>query len=514
MPRCGTTLALLCVCVCACAQPQLHIAVSKRIPVEGDTVKLAAYLEGWQQPTTTGSVTFLVDHEGQLRPIGKSPMATNPADPFETSIEWSPAKNGLYTILASRHDAEQEARLRVPVVVQERYFCFYGRTRPELEWMTHHLTAGEPEVPALHARGVMALKHRGGVSYIAGPRPRPEDIKADVDFAELAPRVIKDYTEVDPWDGIAIDELGMWDDHPVHTQLALGFSQLLEQARAAAPDKFMATWQFGALTALECNMFRDSMDLIMCEVYQNYFRAWYDQHTFYEYLQQRIDMARKMDVIKKTIIGLSIAKVYGGITPEELEDQIRYIRAHGPEMPGLAFFTTSRCDNDVLKRADECCYRYWVKPAVGLFSRADLTLSDYQPENLGIVRVGATVHNVGGMDAQNVKVRFWDGDPANGGTPVGGDKVIPRLPAAKWVDPEARDGASWDPPEAVRRDGFGMVTVSVNWRARRGPHELWAEVLPDPQYTTVRAFQSKRVSVRGTPRRLPVDAQPSVDPNE
>jgi len=490
----AVVLALLCCTLGVIAQPGLQIAVSKRIPCRTDTVKIAAHLDEWEAPPEGMSVVFSAELDGREQPIGKARPATDPAQPFQPSVEWQPDSDGMYRIIAREEVSGLEARMLVPVVAQDVFFCFYGATRPEVTWMTHHLTAAESEIDALHARGVMALKHRSGVAYIGGPRP--EDIDENIDFEKLAVRVVRDYTQVDPWDGIAIDELGMWDQHPQQERLSLGFWEILKQARAAAPDKFFATWQFAGLTALECNMFRDTMDLVMCEVYQNYFRAWYDQHNFYEFLQQRIDLARTMMIIKKTVIGLAISTDYGFVTPEELEDQIRYIRANGPEMRGLAFYTTSRCTPEVLATAGDCCFRYWVKPAVGLFSEADLTFSDYQPEHTGIVRINATVHNVGGMAARNVRVRFWDGDPANGGTLIGGEQVIDALPAARWVDPEARNEASFDPPEAMRRDGFGMVTVSVDWQPKRGPHEVWAEIIPDAQYTTIRGFESKRISVR------------------
>ncbi len=477
----------------AAAAPSLQLSVSKRIPCCTDTVTIAAHYADWEAPQGDHSVLFAVEVDGVEKPIGRALPAADRAHPFNPGVEWSPKAPGAYRISARINGTSAVARLLLPVVAQDVFFCWYGQTRPEVEWITHHLTAGDSEISALHARGVKALKHVGGVCYLGGARP--EQIRKDLDMAALGPRILKDYTAIDPWDGIAIDELGMWDQHPEQTPLALAFWEVLKQTRAARPDKFLATWQFAALTPLECNMFRDTVDLVMCEVYQNYFRAWYDQHTFYEYLKQRIDVARAMMIIKQTVIGLSITSDNGGITADELEDQVRTIRALAPEMRGLAFFSTSSCDSAVLKRANECCYRYFVKPAVGLFSEADLTLSDWRPQARGIVRISATVHNVGGMDARDVKVRLWDGDPANGGTQIGSTHTIPVLPAARWVDPKALGSLSWDPPEAMRRDGFGMVTITAPWQAGPRPHELWAEIVADPQYTTIRAFQAKRLSL-------------------
>ena len=493
MRRLIVVLALVSVCVAVWADPVLRIGISKRIPTQGDTVRLCAYLEGWQAPANSAGVVFTAQRGGIERTLGKCALASNPARPFEPSVEWAPAPTGLYKITARMESTGAEARILAPVVAQPVYFCFYGATQPQTTWMTHHLTASLPEIDGLHARGVVALKHVGGVSYLGGPRP--EDIRSDIDFEALGRKVVADYTQVDPWDGIAIDELGMWDGHPEQEPLALGFWQIMKQARVQAPDKFIAAWQFASLSPLMCNILRDTTDLVMCEVYQNYFRAWYDQHRFYDYLKQRIDVARDMMISKKMVIGLSISSDYGSITPDELEDQIRFIRAQAPEIRGLAFFTTSRCDPEVLQRANDCCYRYWVKPAVGLFSEADLTFSHYQPRNHGVVRINATVHNVGGYTASRVKVRFWDGDPADNGKVIG-QRIIPTLPAARWVDPLALDKSSIEPPEAMRKEGFGMATASVDWKARRGPVEIWAEIVPEDGYTIIRGFESKRISVQ------------------
>jgi hypothetical protein len=206
-------------------------------------------------------------------------------------------------------------------------------------------------------------------------------------------------------------------------------------------------------------------------------------------------MARRLDIIKKTVIGLAITRTYGGTRPDELEEQIRFIRATGPEIRGVAFFTTGDATPEVLRRADECCYRYWVKPALGLLSQQDVTLSDTQPADGGTVDVLVTVHNVGGTAARLARVRLWDGDPASGGKLVG-EQVVRHLPAARWVDPEARDDQSVEPPETMRRDGFGMETLRFPWRARRGPHALWAELVPNGQATIIEGFQCRRVTVR------------------
>jgi subtilase family serine protease len=95
-------------------------------------------------------------------------------------------------------------------------------------------------------------------------------------------------------------------------------------------------------------------------------------------------------------------------------------------------------------------------PADLALAPADIAFSPPPPARLGMpVAVTATVHNLGGTNATNVLVRFYDGPPA-GANQIGGDQVLP----------------------FVERF-FGSGNASVTWTAGPlGTHDLWVVVDP------------------------------------
>jgi hypothetical protein len=478
-------LLLTTACLAETVPPQL--AVSRRVPTVGDTVQLSVLAPGG---AADQDWVISAESAGRSRPLGKTRPATDPARPFEPSIEWRPNETGMFRIIATC-DAAQVKRL-LPVVARDTVFAWHGPTSPAAEWVTHRLDATEEEIDALHARGVVALRTVPGVSYLGAARW--EDLPRQLDLSTFAPGMLKGLTDVGPWDGIAVDELGMWQDHPRQTELALQYAELLGQARAALRGKTIAAWLCGALTPLECNLLRDKADLIICQVYGNFLRAWYDQQRFEDSLRQRIETARSLMVTQQTVIALSLTTDHGGVTPEELEQQVRLMRLLGPEIHGIAFYSTARAEPAVIKRANDCCQRYFLRPVVSFLSRTDLTLSDAAPQDQGVVRISATVHNVGGSDARNVQVKFWEGDPAREGRLIGATQVIPRLPAAGPPDVRTRNDKTPAPTAWAREDG--RATVSVPWRATRGVRELWVQILPDSGTTLLEGFASCRVGVR------------------
>ncbi len=59
----------------------------------------------------------------------------------------------------------------------------------------------------------------------------------------------------------------------------------------------------------------------------------------------------------------------------------------------------------------------------------DIALSDPTPIDGDLVTVTVTVHNAGVVDAADVTVQLFDGDPSSGGTQIGTDVVVPLLAA-------------------------------------------------------------------------------------
>ena len=189
--------------------------------------------------------------------------------------------------------------------------------------------------------------------------------------------------------------------------------------------------------------------------------------TYYptEALRQRIDMARKQDVLSHAIITIGILgnEKIRPLSPEDLEDQVRQIKRLAPEMPGLSVYgSTKKMENrDLLFFADQLCGKYYVSPVLTLLAEA-VQMSDPSPMQNTKVRIRGTVMNVGGMDSGPVTVRFYDGNPANGGERIGEKRI-------EKVD-SLRDGTDF--PKGA--------SVEIDWTARRqGTHEIYMEILPE-----------------------------------
>ena len=74
--------------------------------------------------------------------------------------------------------------------------------------------------------------------------------------------------------------------------------------------------------------------------------------------------------------------------------------------------------------------------------------------NENIATISATIHNIGTVDASNIVVQFFDGDPDAGGTQIGTDRKI----------------------SGIAHDSSG--TVQVTWTAIPGTHDIFVRVDP------------------------------------
>jgi len=68
---------------------------------------------------------------------------------------------------------------------------------------------------------------------------------------------------------------------------------------------------------------------------------------------------------------------------------------------------------------------------------ADISFSDPAPVDSALVTVSATVHNSGTVAANNVLVRFYDGQPTAGGAQIGTELAIPSIAAGGSSDATA-----------------------------------------------------------------------------
>ncbi|HHI04054.1 MAG TPA: hypothetical protein ENL45_00735, partial [Candidatus Woesearchaeota archaeon] len=83
---------------------------------------------------------------------------------------------------------------------------------------------------------------------------------------------------------------------------------------------------------------------------------------------------------------------------------------------------------------------------------SDIVFNDTSPEEDKNITINATIHNIGGVPANNFIVQFFDGNPGKGGSQINGNKTIASLNAGE------------------------NTTVNVNLTASLGLHEIWVIV--------------------------------------
>ena len=85
------------------------------------------------------------------------------------------------------------------------------------------------------------------------------------------------------------------------------------------------------------------------------------------------------------------------------------------------------------------CYVSIEKPDLTL-SPGDITFSNPNPTEGAIVKITATIHNIGNKDAKSANVKFYDGNPDDGGTQIGVTQSISDIPPSETKDASV----NWD----------------------------------------------------------------------
>jgi len=95
-----------------------------------------------------------------------------------------------------------------------------------------------------------------------------------------------------------------------------------------------------------------------------------------------------------------------------------------------------------------------VLPDLSLESE-DISFSNPYPLSGETITINATIHNIGGSDATDIAVRFFDGDPAENGTQIGLAQTVASIPLGE------------------------VGTASVEWATTPGKHDICAVIDPD-----------------------------------
>lgn len=225
-------------------------------------------------------------------------------------------------------------------------------------------------------------------------------------------------------------------------------AKILRQTKLQKPDLSLVVYEMrGPIPEVLAETYRDVADLVMFESYVHNQRS-------YWWIASQVWSARRYGILPKTIIVLGVGK--GGNpgedwaeTKEELEQQIRFVRAIAPESPGVGFFGGTP---ELLASADALCTHYFHLPTNGsglppevreiaqTFSRRydkptlvaspSFVEPNFKEDGNGLgepVVMRPYIINLGDTDAKNVTVRLRN-VPDLGGK-VFAEGVIPLIPA-------------------------------------------------------------------------------------
>lgn len=415
-------------------------------------------------------------------------------------IPWTPDDNGWYRIQAravsEKHDSEAAATRSIPVLARQFYFSWYVRNWEEdrlLRWVNLVQFIGKGDYSAEESYDYW--RGRGAFVY---PGLGWRGAKTPEQFSEYLADKSK------PYGGLIYDEvLGYSNDKMREDAKVQGIKLFTEQH----PESFTAVYIGGSLKPVLCNLSRrdtydhfdeqapdkTGVDLLLLECYNNYQIAGFNSRHPYAYLDQRIRVARDYDVLEHSLMILGYAGVEDPdressgrgpywVTKPKLEDQVRYVRQNAPSMPGIGFYGHPNSKdvidwNEMITFADSLCLKYFINPVITAYDH-DIHLSPTTPEAGEEVTIKAEIHNIGGMDAENVDVTFYDGAPQKGGEKIGDSIKIDAVPADESVPP-------------------GRYTIEQPWTPTSGHHTIYLSLTSDNDKVTVlNSLVKRQVTVR------------------
>lgn len=462
---------------------------SKMYPQEGEKITLRARLSN---PTATPRrnlrAQFFDTAPGEKEVLVGEPIAVASLDAGkEVVVEttWEAGVNGVHQIRVEVRaaDTTTSAATTLPVVTKRLYFAIaFGRA----EWIPNCnvvMTAGllPKSMSELPFRGVRlcrwkSFKHRDSAEQYA------EYLAKDLD--KLPDRAIM------------IDEIGAYDERQILDGLAG-----LVKFKKENPDVLTTVFIAGSLKPLQCSHLHGGADLAMLESYFSWQVPLFKSYTRYDYFDQRIKTARAYDLLHKCVLCLGIDLGPGkkdpyGQSPADLEDQFRYIRLHAPEMPGISFYGATI--ESVARAANELIMKYYVKPVMTVWDR-DLLPSNQHPMRKEAITITTSIHNLGAMDAKDVRLRFFAQDEKGKQKAIGKELCLPVVPSgpAKNLVQFPADLVSERRVDPANGVPAGKYRVEVTWRPRKaGYYKLICRLTPRKAgYTILQGEASRKIVV-------------------
>lgn len=340
--------------------------------------------------------------------IGSSRIDLPPQGSAKKEFVWKTGPNGFRQLRAvARHgDNQAIADLKIPVISRPLYFPWFGGDTPagrKLRYANVVMARDQAQFTYWHERGVLPCLWKG-----------VDRKKTAADYAAYLRQGLADPATGAA--GIMIDEMGGYDNNEIlNSNYFIGFKQFLDNN----PQYFTALWCCGSLQPAYCNISRNvyrkdkGINLLMLECYSNFQVVEFSSWKRFDYFDQRIFIARQQDVLSNTVMTLAIDgnKERFNLFGYEIEDQLRYVRRHAPEMPGVGFFHVETKSPELVPVADDLCRKYFIAPVVQVWQE-DLQFAPVTPKAGEKFQILAGVHNIGAMDAPGVVVTIRvDGKP-------------------------------------------------------------------------------------------------------
>ncbi len=212
-------------------------------------------------------------------------------------------------------NGEEKANVREKVLGLDTVIHFFGLG----SGMHSPTLVSSGDWKGLKARGVVAASGSGHGML-------------NIPVAEAAERHAKMDFGGNPHPVITVDEFGFDYDG----QIDLRTAETLRAIKKARPELGIAVWQMrGPIAPRLAATYRDEVDLVMMETYVSPADIWL--------IGAQLKAAELNGLGHKSVVGLGIGRcgrdhVNWARSKDELEEQVRFIRAVAPESPGLAFF--------------------------------------------------------------------------------------------------------------------------------------------------------------------------------
>ncbi len=360
------------------ALTEADIATSHMVPSVGREVIFTVTIrppDGAPIPEAARLSAVVEGHE-----LPALPVSTTPDENAGARFVWQPDDDGWHRITFTldvpedANPANNAITMRLPVTVKPLSFVWFGTPR-EFDWCNVPTTVKPEDADWWLRRGAVPCRWKGGVCYKEWP---PEQFSASYNDS--------------PW--ITIDEVAGFDE---------AGQKIMDAVRAhrqAHPEGYRLIWSIGAHEFWRD--YTDCVDLFVPEIYLNYRGNHLGQFDAY------FRTIRAAGLMERMVPGLGVnvrkdkdtGEVIVAPTREDVLRQVRYLKTIAPEIPGIGFFSTGTAPG-VGEYCDQLCREYYIEPVVSLVEgslRAGL--------EGGMLRITASVHNIGGMRARDVCVQF------------------------------------------------------------------------------------------------------------